>query len=216
MGRTKLSHNRLTQVEKENIGHVLIFCEGMTEKQYMDYFSNIIKKNKFTDIRVETQSVDGNAKTVYNFAEQYLNQEENNRKYSNYQKYLVFDCDDPPNIQQVILDMQASDKCYSLLVSNFLFEIWLLMHFEQVDKKLTKRKIYQHLTNCLNSEYEKANEGIIREIIQNGSVENAIKNAYELAKKYENEGEIICTNIKEMNPYTNVYKLVEQFMIAIS
>lgn len=216
MGRTKLSPQRLVEIKKENIGHILIFCEGLTEKFYFDYFAQIINKNKYTDVQIEIQSAEGNARTVLNFAAEFMNMEENIRKYTNYHKYLVFDCDDPPNIQQVILDMLFSDKDYSLLISNYLFEIWLLMHFELINEILSKRKIYQHLDEHLKSEYKKASVGIIREIIQKGSVDEAIKNANILEEKYKSEGKLINGNIEEMNPYTSVQSLVEQFMVEIS
>lgn len=143
MGRTRLSRERLTEIKKVNIGRILIFCEGMTEKLYLDYFAKIINRNKFTDIHIETQSADGNSRTVYKYAEEFLEEEDHNREYSNYQKYLVFDCDDPPDIQQVILDMQGSDKGYSLIVSNLLFELWLLMHFESIQERMGKKAIYE-------------------------------------------------------------------------
>ena len=188
----------------------------MTEKLYFDYFAQIINKNKYTDVQIELQSAEGNAKTVLNFAEEFMNMEESIRKYTNYHKYLVFDCDDPPNIQQVILDMLFSDKDYSLLISNYLFEIWLLMHFEFINEILSKRKIYQHLDGHLTREYKKASVGIIREIIQKGSVDEAIKNANILEEKYKSEGKLINGNIEGMNPYTSVQSLVEQFMVEIS
>jgi hypothetical protein len=216
MGRTKLSKERIVEVQKENIGKIIIFCEGMTEKNYMDYFADIINKNKYTDILIETESSNGNARNVLNFANSFLLEEANNRNYTHYNKYLVFDCDDPPNIQEVIKDMVLSDTEYSLLVSNFLFEIWLLMHFENVDKKLSKRKIYERLNTYLNKEYKKADPGIIREIIQIGSIEEAIKNCYELDEKYRLDKKTIINDITEMNPYTNVHKLIEQFMLEIS
>jgi len=216
MGRTKLSKERTVEVQKENIGKIIIFCEGMTEKNYMDYFADIINKNKYTDIHIETESSNGNARNVLNFADSFLFEEANNRIYTHYNKYLIFDCDDPPNIQDVINDMISSDKEYSLIVSNFLFEIWLLMHFENVDKKLSKRQIYERLNTYLNKEYKKADPGIIREIVQIGSVEEAIKNCYELDEKYKLDKKLIINDIKEMNPYTNVHKLIEQFMLEIS
>ena len=52
MGRTKLSPQRLSETKKTNIGRIIIFCEGKTEKYYFDYFTEIIKKNKYTDIEV--------------------------------------------------------------------------------------------------------------------------------------------------------------------
>lgn len=44
MGRTRLSPQRLSEMKKTNIGRILIFCEGKTEKYYFDYFAEIIKK----------------------------------------------------------------------------------------------------------------------------------------------------------------------------
>ncbi|MDD9149839.1 RloB family protein [Sporolactobacillus sp. CQH2019] len=216
MGRTRLSRERLTEIKRVNIGRIIIFCEGVTEKLYLDYFAKIINGNKFTDIRIETQSADGNSRTVYKYAEEFLEEEEHNREYSNYQKYLVFDCDDPPDIQQVILDMQGSDKGYSLIVSNLLFELWLLMHFESIQERMGKKAIYERLSDHLNEKYKKADSGIIREIINNGNLEDAIKNGDQLAKKYRRMKKRIYTNIEEMNPYTNIYTLIEQFLAEMS
>jgi hypothetical protein len=214
MGRTILS-SKTIEIEKQHIGKIIVFCEGMTEKLYLDYFTQIINKDKFTDIKIEIESADGNARRVLNFANKFLNDEQNNAKFANHEKYLMFDCDAPDKIQEVILDMKAEKK-YSLLVSNFLFEVWLLMYFEDVDSKLTKRQIYKRLEENLNCEYEKANEGMIRAIINNGNFEMAIKTATALSDKYKLEGKDILLNIAEMNPYTNVHELIVQLMLAIS
>lgn len=216
MGRTKLSKERAVEVKRQNIGKLIVFCEGMTEKNYLDYFAEIINKNKYTDVHIETETANGNAKTVCNFADSFLNDEINSSKYVHYNKYVIFDCDDPPNIQNVIAEVVSPNRGYSLLVSNYIFEIWLLMHFENVNCQLSKQKTYQKLGMHLGKEYKKADSGIIREIINNGSIEEAIRNAYELESKYELENKTILSNIVEMNPYTNVYSLIEQFMVEIS
>lgn len=44
MGRTLLSTQRLSAIRKTNIGRIIIFCEGKTEKYYFDYFAEILKK----------------------------------------------------------------------------------------------------------------------------------------------------------------------------
>lgn len=216
MGKTILSPERKKAISKENIGKQIIFCEGMTEKYYLDYFISIIHKNKFTDIRVETESANGNAKKVLKFAEDFLEQEENNRKYQNYKKSLLFDCDAPKNIQTVINEMRASKREYVLLVSNYLFEVWLLMHFEIVNVKLTKRKIYEKLSSHLVNGYSKADAGIIREIIKQGNIGEAIKNASELSEQYRKSKKTIYRDIEQMNPFTNIHELIEQFMVEIS
>ena len=50
----------------------------------------------------------------------------------------------------------------------------------------------------------------------NGDIEKAIDNARALELQYANDDKSMFTSIKEMNPYTSVYKLIEQFMAEIS
>ena len=114
MGRTQLSPQRLSETKKANIGRIIIFCEGKTEKYYFDYFAEIIKKNKYTDVEVILETANGNAQTVLNFANEFMHNEKNNQKFNTYGKYLAFDCDDPPDIQAVVLVA----KEYELLISN--------------------------------------------------------------------------------------------------
>ena len=212
MGRTQLSPQRFSETKKTNIGRIIIFCEGKTEKYYFDYFAEIIKKNKYTDVEVILETADGNAQTVLNFANKFMNNEKHNQKFSTYGKYLAFDCDAPPDIQSVVLAAHE----YELLISNHLFETWLLMHFEDVEKKISKKEIYRRLSFHLHDAYSKGHKGKIREIVQNGNIEKAIDNAGALEKQYAAEGKSIFTSIKDMNPYTSVYKLIEQFMVEIS
>lgn len=212
MSRTILSPERRLEIRKMNIGKIIIFCEGNTEKYYFDYYAEIIKKNKYTNVEVIVETANGNARTVLNLADRFMAEEENNRKYITYDKYLAFDCDDPPDIQAVVL----SSKAYKLLISNYLFEIWLLMHFEEVEKKLTKQEIYRRLSRHLHGNYSKGHKGKTREIVQNGSIEKAIDNAKTLEQLYELQGKTVFSDIKEMNPYTSVYELIEQFMVEIS
>ena len=91
MGRTQLSPQRLSETKKLNIGRMIIFCEGKTEKYYFDYFAEILKKNKYTDVEVVLETANGNARTVLNFANAFMADDRNNRKYSTYGKYLAFE-----------------------------------------------------------------------------------------------------------------------------
>lgn len=216
MARTRLSPQRLVETKALNIGRIIIFCEGQTEAYYYNYFSKILEKNKFTDIHVLIEPAKGNARTVLNYANEFLGKEENNRKYAIYGKYLAFDCDDPPDIQGVIADSQLGMHHYVLLITNTLFETWLLMHFENVDKPMGNKAIEDRLAVYLKRPYKKADLGCIRSIVQNGDLAKAIDHAKALAVRYREEGKSILKNVDEMNPYTNVYRLIEQFMIEIS
>lgn len=89
------------------------------------------------------------------------------------------------------------------------------MHFEEVDIKLSKREIYHRLSSHLHNTYSKGHKGKISEIIQNGNIEKAIDNARALDNTYIACGKSIFSSIEDMNPYTNVYKLIEQFVLEI-
>lgn len=218
MARLQLSQPRVTAAKKLNIGKVLLFCEGNTEKYYFDYFAQIINKNenKYNNVIIATESANGNAQTVLNHSIEFLSREENNRLFSNYGKYLVFDCDAPKDIASVITQAKANTNNYHLLVSNHFFETWLLMHFEEVGEKLSKRKTYERLSSHLAGQYKKGQKGRTREIILNGDVEKAIENARTLENQYIQLGKSIYDSIDDMNPYSNVYTLVEQLMLLIS
>lgn len=214
MARTILSPQRRSEMLPLNIGHVILFCEGDTEKYYFDYFAEILNNKKYNDMRVVTESADGNAQHVLDFANNFMASEKNQHQYGRYDQYLVFDCDAPSTIQKVIQDA----KDYELLVSNLFFETWLLMHFEDLDPttKLRKKKIFEQLSNHLSSPYEKANKGVIREILQNGNIESAIDNAKLLEKYYTDANLKMDSDIKKMNPYSSVYRFVEMLLFEIS
>ena len=69
MGRTQLSPQRLSETKKTNIGRIIIFCEGKTEKYYFDYFAEIIKKRVTErlgdECYVSIHKVDKNNRVTY-------------------------------------------------------------------------------------------------------------------------------------------------------
>ena len=130
-------------------------------------------------------------------------------KFKNYDKFLIYDCDAPKNIEEVIKKSKANENSYKLLISNPCFEIWLLMHYENVNQRLSKYEIGMRLEERMNVKaYSKGLEGHIRKIVGDGRRVNlAIKNAQKLDLRYK--GLEIGKDIKEMNPYTSVHALMK-------
>lgn len=125
MGRLVNGERIISELVPEHAGKLLIFCEGSTEYNYMEYFKKYLEHNihmKYTDMVLHPINTRGNAMNVFLFAETFLANEENARKYSLYEKHLVFDCDEPENIQQVIINMVNSPNQYVIDYSNLLFE----------------------------------------------------------------------------------------------
>ncbi len=224
MPRLVNGERKITNPKPENAGKLLIFCEGHTEYNYLDYFRSYIDNNlhaKYSDIVIEPINAEGNAIHVYNYAEEFLGKDENASKYLHYEKHLVFDCDEPENIQEVIALMKNSKNNYILDYSNLLFETWLVMHFQNLepDKDNSKRAIVKLMRDWLNipkyTSKVKASKGTIGRILgSNGSekIRKAIENAKLLEKHWQDIGKDMDKDITQMNPSVGVYKLVERLL----
>ena len=71
MPRLVNGERKITNPKPENAGKLLIFCEGYTEYNYLDYFKRYIDNNlraKYSDIVIEPMNAKGNAMQVYNYA----------------------------------------------------------------------------------------------------------------------------------------------------
>ena len=208
-------------------GKLLVFCEGDTEYNYLDYFKSYLEhnvKSKYTDLVLEPVNTKGNARHVFLYAEDFLEQNDNAGKYADYEKHLVFDCDAPEEIQDVIFEMQESKHNYVLGFSCLLVETWLVMHFSEVEigVDVKKSKIYKRMRDFLNvSRYTtrtKASKGMIGKLLaEDGDkrIRAAIQNAKRLETQWKEQGKDYRKNIKEMNPVVNIHHLVEMLLDEI-
>lgn len=218
---------KITNPKPENAGKLLIFCEGSTEFNYLNYFKNYLDHNlraKYSDIVIEPINTEGNAMHVYRYAEEFLQDEENASKYFYYEKHLVFDCDAPDDIQNVVSLMRQSLNKYVLDYSNLLFETWLVMHFQnleptsEVEKRKIISKMREHLGVTRYTSKVKASPGTIGMILGsdgNVKIRAAIENAKKLEKYWHEAGLISDRDIKKMNPSVDVYKLIERLLDEI-
>lgn len=214
-----LSQERKISHKKQFLGKVIIFCEGTTEFNYFNYFKVKLdsKKNKYINLELEPIDVaGGGAINILNKVNEFL---ENpiNHKYQYHEKVIVFDLDDPKKRELMIktlIEMSKSDYGFTLLYSYKSFEVWLLMHLLEVTLPMTKRQLKEKIREQLNiTRYIKSSKGMISKILHDESnVKNAIENAKNLDKKYRDDNLKIISSYKEMNPFTNVHKLVEEIL----
>ena len=227
MARLTLNNTRKTETKNEHIGKVLIFCEGYTEYNYFNYlceYYNTNKKDKYSQVELIPVNTEGNASNVLNYADDFFEKDGNKEKYSNHEKHLVFDCDAPDNIQEVINNMKNSPNDYFLDYTCLVFETWLLMHYQEFssETKYRKSKLYNMMCDILDvNKYTskvKASEATIKKILASDGREKmkkAIVNAQELEKYYKDAGLYIFENIKDMNPSSSVHSLVERIIDEI-
>ena len=115
LGRLVNGERKINNPKPENAGSLLIFCEGSTEYNYLSYFKSYLEHNlkaHYSSIVLEPINAEGNAMHVYNYAEEFLKNDTNRKKYDLYEKHLVFDCDAPENIEEVLRLMSLSENEY--------------------------------------------------------------------------------------------------------
>lgn len=227
MGRLVNRERVIAEPKPENAGNLLIFCEGTTEFNYLSYFKAYLEHNlkaQYSNIVLEPINAKGNAMHVYNYAEEFLQDDTNRRKYDLYEKHLVFDCDAPDNISEVFSLMGTSANEYIINYSNLLFETWLVMHFSFLKPEMNtgKSKMYEAMRLFLGVENygstEKADVGTIKRLLSddgNRRIRDAINNAKMLDGYWSNLGKRMPDNVKEMNPSVSVHVLVERLLDEI-
>lgn len=227
MARLDLTKPRSIDTVDLHLGRVLLFCEGLTECNYFNHFSVIIRNagNKFASIELVCVPANGNARAVLDYAETYLSHPDHIIRYREFETFLVFDCDSPTDIESV-LEQALRDNKYGLLLTNKSFETWLLMHFEhpQPGGSPSNRTIRTALARNLDrrsfGKREKSSPGLIRKIIGDGSsVHFAIENAERLRESYFPDGENmdrLTAEIRETDPYTRVDILMKRILVTYS
>ncbi len=227
MPRLINGERKIQKSRPENAGKLLIFCEGNTEFNYLMYFKVYLENNlhvQYSDIVIEPINAKGDARRVYDYAEEFLADDVNASKYFYYEKHLVFDCDAPANIQEVVNLMLESDNEYILDYSNLMFETWLVMHFQDLspERDNSNRTIIRLMCEYLRTDKytskDKAAPGTIGRIFgsnANEKIRDAIKNAKELEEYWNKLGMRRDRNIKEMNPSVAIYELIERLLDEI-
>jgi len=227
LGRLVNEKRKIDNPKPENAGSLLIFCEGSTEYNYLDYFKTYLEHNlkaHYSNIVLEPINAEGNAMHVYNYAEEFLANDTNRAKYDLYEKHLVFDCDAPENIEEVLRKMSLSENDYILDYSNLLFETWLVMHFMILTPEMNngKSKMYESMRIFLGVDNygstEKADAGTIKKLLSddgNKRIRDAVENAKTLEQYWSQMGKTIPDQIKEMNPDVSVHILIERLLDEI-
>ncbi|SHE42449.1 RloB-like protein [Marinitoga hydrogenitolerans DSM 16785] len=169
---------------------ILIVCEGeKTEKYYFDSF-------EVSNAYVKVEGEGRGANVLLKAAKKYFKKE----KFD--QVWLVFDKDeiDDQKFDESIKEIKK--KGYNPIYSNPCFELWYLLHFVFYQTSLSKEHCLRKLKEKI-PEYEK-NIGDMYERLKD-KMKLAIKNAENLEKQKK-----VINSYSKKNPYTNVYKLVEE------
>lgn len=106
---------------------ILVFCEGETEGGY------------FTGFRVRVKTMKGgSAISIVEDSNRWLRHFKAKERFD--QLWLVFDKDDSSDEEFNQAILQAEEYGFQVAYSNESFELWILMHFEQVNSELSRKE----------------------------------------------------------------------------
>ncbi len=192
-----------------HLGRLILFVEGKSELAYFNALKEMVRQDRYSNL----EPVNCKGKTATNVlhrAEKFFQSNPRAADHRDDAKYLVFDCDAPPEIGELIREMRK--KGYKTLYSNACFETWLLMHVEDVKQKYTVEEAEDRLTKWLGARYKKGDAKQIQRIIEGKNIAKAIERAQARCKQNADKKYNICRDVPDMNPCTSVHVLVQELL----
>jgi hypothetical protein len=211
LNRAGRKHKRNEGTKETNPGNYLIVTEGTeTEVNYFKNIKRIIESSFNNNIIVEKVALDvqGTARST----KVLVNEAIKKRSLKTYSEvWVVFDKDDNKDFDEAIA--LAKKESLNVAWSNECFELWLLLHFQNLKSAIGRDDYYSKLTahfknkNINGGKYDKNIYNIFD--ITSEYVDVAIKRSNDLLEDYKNANIISPT---KMNPGTKVQDLVSELI----
>ena len=183
---------------------ILIGSEGSKNSNTeIEYFKNFARSKSY-----RIKWINGNETDPVNLVNQAvnsLNKESDFDTEFGDKCYILLDADtDKKKNKQIEKAMKiAGSSNIKLIISVPTFEVWLLLHFEKVNMYLTNEQALKKIKKYI-SNYKKG-ENCFDELKDN--LQTAISNAKQVNSEHIDE--FNKSKFVECNPYTDVYKVIE-------
>jgi hypothetical protein len=189
------SKNKRTQNTRTPYRHYLIYCGGETEKYYFEALKKVLRRGIAT-VDVFSKGIDPlrvveNAKKIAS-----------NASPSYDEIWVVFDKDEFKNFAEAI--ETATQEGMFCAYSNESFELWFVLHFEEVNTSRDRYFLEKRMAELLEKTYSKVNPQNYNLLNEKGNEKQAIERATKLSTKYYDK------RYNEHNPSTTVHLLVSK------
>lgn len=182
---------------------IYIFCEGHTEKEYLDAF-RVAAKNP----RVEVECVGrvGVPLTVVQRAREQIRslKREAAKSKNSFDAYFevwgVIDVDEHPNLSEALV--MAQDNGVKVALSNPCFELWGLLHYQEQTAFIHRHALQKALAEVMKGYHHEKNASFNYKEMSPG-YSNAVKRAKAGEVRKEADGD------PRGNPSTSVHRLTE-------
>jgi hypothetical protein len=185
---------------------IRIISEG--EKTEPNYFRGIIKAKGIKGAKLPKSKDNSPMGVVKTAKKEMLIAKRAKIPKEDIEVWAVFDKDGHAKLPEAI--KMAKDNGINIAFSNICFEFWILLHFERCTKPFHNcDEIIKYIRKKYDKEYLKKDDHFAR--LQD-KIENAIDNNDWLITKHWQFELQNGTPIYDINPYTDVYKLVKLLM----
>lgn len=197
--------------QREKQLRYLIVCEGRCSEP--NYFRALSTEIKSDTVAVELEGDAGCTSRVVERAERLVKKREREGVAPYNRVWVVFDYDDRKDFREAIERAKAKSNGFGCAWSNESFELWYLLHFQDLESAITRQQYCEKLETwirkkCGDSDfkYQKENEGLYQILKEYGSEADAVRRAEKLRKQHSaKEG-----NYNKWNPCTCVDLLVRE------
>lgn len=195
---------RNTRRIREEKKSVLISLEDTKSSKY--YFEELLKDKGLKGKITFADHIGTNPAKVLEALKKYKDKN-THEKFE--KEWIVFDKDSyrKDEIDSVVTSAKQKGVCIAF--SNESYELWIILHFEKLERWTTREELNKKLKKIFKDkygkEYKKSSKDIYKMII--GMQGNAITNAKNLYNMHDKNGKL--SNYGVCNPMTTMYKLVE-------
>lgn len=183
---------------------ILIFTEGKTERDYL----NCLKSRQQTGIKIKAKSV-GEGKLA--LVEKVVRTVEKTDILEDEQVWVVLDRDqiasDPDDKDKFVSACAlADDRNIKVAYSNNSFELWPLLHLQDVRAAMNNDELKAALSGHLGEKYTKDGKAIYKSLEQLGDRRAAVDRAEQLLRTHRQNGVLLV----DANPSTTIHELIEE------
>lgn len=184
---------------------IYIFCEGQTERIYLEHFENEIYN--VSVVAVDAKHTD--AVGIVKFAKTYVDRINLDLELGD-RGYCVFDSDPAsnPDIKEAFAMLKDYDhKGLYCIFSNPSFEVWFALHFGNAPYGLSANKMKKYVKTLVKDKYPNYSETVDIYDYLLDRQEDAWKRALLLHHAQEQVHETVYSH--QCNPYTDIFLFLE-------
>lgn len=192
--------------------YYLIVCEGEeTEPNYFEGLKQDLPKGVLTACQIDIAGTGCNTQSLVDKALRLKSIYEENTTRKIDRLWVVFDKDSFFSEDFNGAIRRCHDSNIGCAWSNEAFELWYLLHFDYYENAMSRHRYKQMIENHLkpilgeNFRYEKNSKQMYTLLKEYGSLEDAIRNAIRLTKRFEGR-----QDYADHNPCTMVYQLIQE------